>query len=272
MRLHQPALVEHAHYLRRSGNDQFSIFDLEREPIEALEVYSPDVVVNLAGENRVDVVQGDPGRYRTVNVEAPKKIAAWCDRINAHYIHVSTQAVFSGEGAPYQAFSLMNPINEYGRQKSEAEISLARYSNWTVARPTFVLGIRPLKTGRKNPLEDILEKAGQPQQQVNDHFFSVAFAHDVAEQLWYLVAQRRRKSIVNLGHPIRQSRYSVAVAALDLLGPGLSKTVTGVSNDAFPGIAPRPKDTTYGLDAMSAGTFAAHLQRCVEEFRARTSD
>lgn len=266
MAMTKPSPVEHLFLLRKESGEQWSQFDLETEPIEALGMYSPDVVVNLAGESRVDVVEGDPDRYRKINVEVPIRLAEWCDLVGAHYIHVSTQAVFSGNTPPYHPDSVLSPINAYGRQKMEAEIGVTRTFRWTIARPTFVLGARPIKTGRSNPLEDILARTGQEQRQVNDRFFSVSFANDVAYQLWALVAEQPRKTTVHLGIPHRLSRYDIARAALKLYQPGTEGLVRGVSSDEFPNIAPRPKDTTYSYVARYSNTFQDELRMAVGNY------
>jgi dTDP-4-dehydrorhamnose reductase len=266
MAMTKPSPVEHLFLLRREGGGEWSQFDLETEPIEALGMYSPDVVVNLAGESRVDVVEADPDRYWKLNVEVPIQLAEWCDLVGAHYIHISTQAVFSGDHPPYHPEDITSPVNAYGHQKAEAEIGVARCFRWTIARPTFVLGARPIKTGRSNPLEDILDRAGQEQQQVKDRFFSVSFANDVAHQLWQLVAQQTKRATVHIGIPHRLSRYDVARAALKLYQPGAEDLVTGVSSESFPNIAPRPKDTTYSYVSLYSNTFQEELRMAVGNY------
>lgn len=45
---------------------------------EFLNECEPDVIVNLAGENRVDVVEQFPDQSYCVNVLAPESLAKWC--------------------------------------------------------------------------------------------------------------------------------------------------------------------------------------------------
>src|SRR5262245_10981516 len=91
-------------FFRKVADAEHLGCDLEGEMhrIEAwLDDVAPAVVVNLAGENRVDVVEKDAARYESLNVELPARLAGWCDARGAHYIHVSSQAVFSGDTPPY---------------------------------------------------------------------------------------------------------------------------------------------------------------------------
>ena len=44
-------------------------------------------------------------------------------------------------------------MNKYGHQKFIAEKSVQQHKNWTIVRPTFVLGVRSLPhVGRANPM------------------------------------------------------------------------------------------------------------------------
>lgn len=197
----------------------------------------PEVIVNLAGESNTDVVERDPKRYHVLNSRFPAVLARWCDGNKAHLIHVSTQAVFDGENPPYSPDSRTNPVNAYGRQKLEAEMRVRDFRNWTIVRPTFVLGVRPLKhVGRANPLESML--AAMHQKQVDDRWFSIAVANHVAGYLWELV-QARPRAVFHVGTH-RVSRWEIA----RLVAPD-GAAVERVSHDSFPGIAPRPKDTAY---------------------------
>ena len=105
------------------------------------------VVINLAGESRPDVVEKAPDNHATVNSEIPWLISGWCRDHGMHYVHVSTQAVLGGGNPPYSANEqpTETPVNEYGHQKLLAEDYIWRLgSGWTIVRPTFVLGIRPM--------------------------------------------------------------------------------------------------------------------------------
>jgi dTDP-4-dehydrorhamnose reductase len=197
----------------------------------------PDVVVNLAGESRPDVVEKDPDASYRINVGMPHALAYYSQAAKYRLIQISTQAVFDGLEAPYAVNGRCNPINEYGKQKLTAETLCSYYQNVTVIRPTFVLGIRPNPdVGRPNPVELIL---GGQNKQVNDRWFSPSFAPDVARVIWNEVVEPSRRNLIFAGVPMRTNRYLIAKA--------LGVDAEPVSHESFPGIAPRPFDTTYAV-------------------------
>jgi dTDP-4-dehydrorhamnose reductase len=254
MRLCCPAGVESV-YVRRSADRLHVGLDLNDS--EARDVFlereKPDVIVNLAGESNTDVVERNHGdTYYGINVMVPRSLAKWCENNGAHYVHVSTQAVFSGNNPPYKPMSEVFPQNEYGRQKVQAEKYVMQFDNWAIMRPTFVLGVRPLPhVGRANPIEQMF--SGAQRKQVNDRWFSVSFAREVAASLWRMAIERTR-GIIHIGSG-RVSRYDIATGHL----------AEPVPHNSFPGIAARPIDTSYGGEIDRNA-----MEQCGADWRALT--
>ncbi len=223
---------------------------------EEIESLNPEVIINLAGESNTDKVEFYPRAYRDINVGLPETLADMPD--NIRLIHISSQAVFNGFNPPYSPISMMNPINVYGRQKHEAERLVRRRGNVNIIRPTFVLGVRPDPTiGRQNPIEAML--SGQ-RKQVSDRYFSVSFAPDVAHCIWQAALHPDSRRIIHAGIPYRTSRYQIAC--------DLGLDVEPVSHDDFPGLAPRPVDTTYAEGEYRIG-YAEGLAACRAAWEAR---
>lgn len=221
---------------------------LQPDALDKLAEFEPDVIINLAGENRVDVVESDPDATFGINTAFPFLLAIWCQNNHVRLIQCSTQGVFSGEHPPYQTTDKPDPITAYGRQKAEAELYTLHCDYGYVARLTFVIGVRPFDCGRRNPLEDIIEK--QEQKQVNDRFFSPLSAEDAAAILWELALHPNPPRIVHLGQPIRTSRFNLAADAI-WHGHGMIwPKIEAVSHEYFPGIAPRPRDTTWAYGSL----------------------
>lgn len=232
-------------FVRRSPRDGFVAADLSlfKDVNALLDGYEPDVIVNLAGENNVNTVQGYPPFFAPINVGLPYWLAKWCDANSAHLIQVSTQGVFSGNNAPYSAEDKPHGHTEYGAQKAEAERLVQRYcSSWTIARVTYVLGVRPFpEIGRVNPLEQMFSHSEQ--NQVNDRWFSVSFAKDVAAELWNLVDTKPENIYLHLGVPERVCRYDIA----KLANP--TAKIEAVSDYGFEGPR-RPLDTTWAPGSL----------------------
>lgn len=281
---------------------------------ECLSFSEPDAIINLAGQNSPDVVERNPGKYRPVNVEVPAFLSQWSQANGCHYVHVSSQAVFGGmpQGftrvdmissflPPYGPDSPRMPVNQYGLQKLQAEQEvMSGGKSWTIVRPTFVLGVRPLIIGRENPVEQMLSpvqavaegETVATMRQVCDRWFSVSFAWDVAAKLWEVAMGQPQRRPIHVGIPFRTNRHILA----SYLRPDLN--VEPVSHDSFEGLAPRPIDTTYAdtvgptlditnrgdhkddmakLKALAGWTrpsfaqIAEGLDRCKAEYEARES-
>lgn len=248
-------------YVRRTADPLHMGLDLTDSDARNafLERERPDVIINLAGESNTDEVERNPTKHLAINALAPEALADWCDANGAHLVQVSTQAVFSGNEPPYGPDSVREPVNQYGRQKLRAEQVAQKHRNWTIVRPTFVLGVRPLPhVGRANPIEQMLE--GGQRKQVNDRWFSISFAREVAEGLW-AVAMSKPRSISHIGYG-RVTRSTVAAA--------LRIEFEGVLHESFSGIAPRPFDTTYDWGFRNDWRAAGEGCRdCIEELNAR---
>jgi len=232
-------------YTKRSADGPYIAFSGSDNVFDFLNAIDPDVIINLSGENSVDVVESSPDMYWNINVKLPKQIANWTDLNKRTYLHVSTQGVFSGENSPYSPGDLPDPITQYGKQKFESEKNVFKSEFTKIIRLTFVLGVRPFQNfGRRNPLEDMIENKNQLQ--VNDRFFSPLFAQDAAQILWEEAEIiNLNNKIMHLGNPVRCSRFSISSDLKYHTHGAIENKILPVSHEYFTGIAARPKDTTW---------------------------
>lgn len=93
----------------------------ESEVARYFEEEAPEVVVHLAAERRPDIVDKNVGRAQVINVDAVKILARHCAVRGAFLLLISTDYVFDGTRPPYYPDSPVNPLNEYGKMKLEAE-------------------------------------------------------------------------------------------------------------------------------------------------------
>lgn len=217
-----------------------------------LKEHRPDVIVNLAGESRPDVVERDGLAYEAINIGLPARLRVWCEDSNAHLITVSSQAA-------------LDPVNIYGRQK--ALVDSLQSEHETIVRPTFVLGIRPFPAiGRENPAESILR--GDQHDQVDDRFFSVSFAWDVADLIWSAARKRSPGPVIHVGNPERLCRYDLA-RLLNPAGHFIRRSHQQMA-DMYE-LAPRPLDAAY-VGAHFETPLADGLQRLRAEYMSRSID
>ena len=234
MRLCVPKGVDAVWYRRQPDPITFGVDLQDWETTERLlNMEMPDVVVNLAGESSPDVVQKNYRKYERINVGLPNQLAQWCDANEKRLVQVSSQSVFSGNHPPYMWDRERLPANIYGSQKYQAELTANGYGQ-TVVRLSFILGVRPLPhVGRKNPLEAMVE--GQSPQ-VNNRWFSPVVVWYAAAAIWEEVSHSSGKPIVHVGQG-HYSRYDIAKT--------VNPEVRPCRHEDFPGIAPRPVDTSY---------------------------
>ena len=234
-------------FTRREGYLEWSQLNVGEDDIEAwLDANSPDVIINLAGQNVVDAVEQNPDESIHVNVKLPLTLATWVSNNNKKLIQVSTQGIFSGENANYNTNSKPHPITWYGKQKALAEKLIISHDNVKIVRLTFVIGVRPFQdVGRKNPLEIMMEQ--KEQLQVDDRFFSPVFAYDAAMILWdtALHFEESDQKIIHIGNPIKCSRFSLASDIKTASNGKLDTEIKPVSYTYFTSNVARPKDTTW---------------------------
>lgn len=103
-----------------------------------------DVVVNLAAVHRDDV--RDKSEYQRTNVDGAENIALVCEEKGIDKIvFTSTVAVYGFAKPGTDESGAINPFNEYGRTKFEAEKKLRKWhgqgdNSLIIVRPTVIFG------------------------------------------------------------------------------------------------------------------------------------
>ncbi len=86
----------------------------------------PDAIVNAAACSEPSLCDADPNGSHKVNALLPGVIARLAQHLGARLVHLSSEQVFDGTGAPYGRDDPVSPVNLYGRQKAEGELAVAR--------------------------------------------------------------------------------------------------------------------------------------------------
>ena len=103
-----------------------------------------DVVVNLAAVHRDDV--RDKSEYQRTNVDGAENVAMVCEEKGINKIvFTSTVAVYGFAEPGTNENGAINPFNEYGRTKFEAEEKLRKWhaqgdNSLIIVRPTVIFG------------------------------------------------------------------------------------------------------------------------------------
>ena len=204
-----------------------------------------DAVVHAAGIASVDYVENHYAESLESNIVGTLNVTSACRRADTHLIYVSTNAVFDGTKAPYRETDPVNPVNKYGRLKVECErLVQETLKHWTIVRPILMYGWNHAVT-RPNPATWIYEKLmrGESVSMVTDVHENPLYNISCGRALWAAIA-KRPKGIIHLAGKDSVDRREFALAVAETFGLDAS-LVKGVTSKAFPGIAKRPKNTTF---------------------------
>jgi dTDP-4-dehydrorhamnose reductase len=211
--------------------------------IEAcFERFGPDVVVNCAAYNNVDVAEREHGEALQVNSEAPRFLAEAALRCGAVLIHISTDYVFGGTARrPYTEVDAPSPVNFYGQSKLAGERGVLEsgcrgavirtswlYSPW---RSNFVKSI--VAAARKNAEIRVVDD------QTSSPTSAITLAGAIEEMIPSLVARADKPA--ELYHFADAGAVSrVDFAAEIIRRAGLSCRVVPVSSEEWGSVARRP--------------------------------
>jgi len=238
---------------RVSNSVEYTCLDVaDRGGIDRLlKLSSVDVVIHAAGEGSVDTVEKHPAAGRRSIVEGAVNVADAARRQGAQLVYISTNAVFSGQHAPYSESDATHPRNRYGLLKREAEeYCLVADPRWSVVRPILMYGWPPMHQ-RSNPVAFIITQLSEERRvkMVNDVWENPIFSLHCAEAIWRVV-DLRVEGITHLAGATRVNRFELAVATARAFGLN-EHLVEEVTSAAFRDLAPRPRDTSFALNKMT---------------------
>jgi dTDP-4-dehydrorhamnose reductase len=109
-----------------------------------IERLTPDAVIHTAAAN-----PGSPKAVMTaVNRDGSRNIAAAAAKLGTRLVHVSTDAVHSGNNAPYADDAPPSPVNPYGQSKAAAEAAVIQLApNAAIVRTSLIYGLQEIDRG-----------------------------------------------------------------------------------------------------------------------------
>jgi dTDP-4-dehydrorhamnose reductase len=197
----------------------------------------PDVVVCAAAEPHVDLCEREPRQTRAINVDGFRHVATAAAAAGATLVYFSSDYVFDGRLGDYREDAVMCPINEYGRQKVEAETIAQQVPKWIVLRISGVFGV---DDRRKNFVYQVVDRlrAGAPVLAADDQTLCPTWAPALADALAVLLRGGFR-GICNVVGP--EPTVRVDFARRIGLAFGLNTApVRAVHSNELTGAAPRP--------------------------------
>lgn len=141
---------------------------------------NPEIVINAAAYNQVDVAEKEPAAAMAANGLAVRNLAMSARQHDARLVHFSTDYVFDGTlGRVYSEDDATHPLGAYAVSKLAGELYAQAYLDHPlIIRTCGVFGPGGLKTARGNFVEVMLRLAAnrQPIRVLDDHVASPTYA------------------------------------------------------------------------------------------------
>ncbi len=173
---------------------QGEVIQLSREEIDLanhntlyrLEDYEPDVVINCAAYNFVDIAEAEPEPAFRVNAWAVGELAKLCQQLDCILVHYSTDYVFGLDRerkTPFTPDDPPGPVSMYGTSKLAGEYLLRSHcTKHYLIRTCGLYGVWGSGGKGGNFVETMLRLAeqGKSLKVVNDQFCTPSYTVDVA--------------------------------------------------------------------------------------------
>ncbi len=179
----------------------------------------PELVINAAAYNQVDVAEREPLAAFQVNALAVRHLAVACRQWDIRLVHFSTDYVFDGRtDRPYVEEDPPHPLSAYAVSKFAGELYAQAYLDGPlIIRTSGVFGPRGRHTARGNFIELMLRLAAEdrPIRVVEDHIASPTYAPALAARAADLI-ERGASGVFQLGGgpPISWFDYAALIFRL----------------------------------------------------------
>jgi dTDP-4-dehydrorhamnose reductase len=224
---------------------------------EAVAQADPQLVINAAAYNQVDIAENEPLAAYQANALAVRNIAMACRQTDARLVHYSTDYVFDGtKGSPYVETDAPHPLGAYAVSKLAGELYAQAYLNQPlIIRTSGVFGPGGMFTPRGNFVELMLRLANSnnPIRVVQDHVASPTYAPAMASRTADLV-ERGLGGLFHMGGGEAISWYAYAKLIFELAG--LSPSLQPTDEREYRTAARRPKYSALSNMKLEAAGIA----------------
>ncbi|MEI6437312.1 MAG: dTDP-4-dehydrorhamnose reductase [Candidatus Omnitrophota bacterium] len=224
-----------------------------------LEEQKPDLLINCAAYNQVDLAEDNPEAAFAVNAKAPGILARACAGRGIFLVHYSTDYVFDGtKGLLYTEQDAPNPLGVYGASKLEGERQVqAAGGNFLIFRLSWVIG-----PGQQNFLYKLRQWAEKNDTlKITEDEVSVPTFTRTVVDVTLAARSAGLKGLWHLTNSGQASRFELATEFFRLAG--IKKTLIPVPVSSFNLRALRPP-----CSAMSSAALAKALGIVIPDWRA----
>lgn len=205
-----------------------------------------DVVFLCAAVTGFVSCANDPEGSRHINVTKSVELGRRFMQNGAHFVYLSSNAVFDGTRERLDEFSQTNPATEYGRQKAECELALLYAAtqlpgNCAVVRLTKVVDIaQPLYSGWVQSFNEQV-----PAKAATDLIMCPVTTTYVASGL-QCIGAGKKGGVYHLSGEQDMTYFDLATSMASLFGQG--NTVEGECVYQSLGAVPSPSFSTLSME------------------------
>jgi dTDP-4-dehydrorhamnose reductase len=210
----------------------------------------PDVILNTAALASHDACERDPELAHAVNATAAHNIALASASVGAKLIHISTDAVFDGNGGPYSEEDAPEPFSAYGVSKLKGEEAVLSICRDAIIVRTNFFGWSP--SGQRSILEFFVSSL-RNQTMVNgytDFVVSSIYVQHLIELIWQVAATENR-GVIHIAAREGRSKYQFGLNVADAFGLPNS-LILPVESAADDHVTTRNRDLSLTTDRIAS--------------------
>ncbi len=210
---------------------------------ELVKKIRPNWIINCGAYTNVDKAETEYQLAKTINASAPKALTTALKEISGRLIQISTDYVFDGnKGYPYETFDKKNPLNKYGKSKSEGEENAMMLDGSIVLRTSWLYG--PI--GNNFLLNMIrLHSSKKRLGVISDQISCPTSTHSLAKACWQIILNDIDEKIIHWSDCGVASWFDFSLAIGELaFKKGILKKkaeIFPIKSSDFKSIAERPK-------------------------------
>lgn len=214
--------------------------DFEASYTHFISTLKPDIIVNCAALTNVDFCEANPFMASEINTVLPKKLALIAKKIEAKFVHISTDHLFDGQKKLYSEEDQVSPLNQYAKTKAAAEKEvLSIDENALIVRTNFYgWGL----SFRKSFSDFILEglRNNTDLKLFNDVYYSPIYIGELV-RLIHLALEKNCIGIYNIVGSEVISKYDFGIAIAEVFNLSNENIFTS-SIDTKKDLVKRPKN------------------------------
>jgi dTDP-4-dehydrorhamnose reductase len=219
---------------------------------EYVKMIKPNVIIHCAAYTSVDKAEDDQENCWNVNVLGTQSLAKAAKEINAKFMYISTDYVFSGQGnLPYNESDRPSPIGYYGLTKLEGEkVVQSLLDEWFIIRISWVFGLNG-----NNFVKTMLKLAESSNELniVSDQVGSPTYTFDLSRLLLDIV-QTNKYGIYHASNEGFCSWSEFAKEIFKLVNKEIK--VNDILTEQYPTRAERPKNSQMSKQKLIEKGFA----------------